>query len=84
MQKDVRTLYTDHSIITHEPSWASVSEAVETDKIRLALSVWNLFEIGNAADEAQRKQRLAFLKGLNPLYVVERLDIQRQEVERFL
>src|SRR5215469_4327485 len=80
----MRTLYIDHSIVTHEPSWEGLSQAIGSGKIHLALSVWNLFEIGNANDQAQRKRRIAFLKGLAPLYIVERRPIQRQEVERFL
>ena len=80
----MRTLYIDHSIVTHEPSWEGLSRAIGSDKIHLALSIWNLYEIGNADDRAQRKRRIAFLKGLAPLYIVERLPIQRQEVERFL
>lgn len=79
------TLYIDHSIVTHEASWEDLRRAIEPGKIRLALSVWNLVEIGAAADEAQREQRLTFLvDGLRPLWVVERRAIQRQEVERFL
>ena len=80
----MRTLYIDHSIVSHEPSWEELRQAIGSGKVRLALSVWNLYEIGAAADLAQRKQRIAFLSGLAPLYIVERLSIQRQEVERFL
>ncbi len=80
----MRTLYIDHSIVTHEPSWRGVSQAVGSGKVRLVLSVWNLVEIGSATDGAQREHRLTFLEGLAPLWVVERRAIQRQEVERFL
>jgi hypothetical protein len=80
----MRTLYIDHSIVTHEPSWEGLRLAIGSGKIRLALSVWNLYEIGAATDLAQRSQRLSFLSGLAPLYIVERRHIQRQEVERFL
>jgi hypothetical protein len=81
----MQTLYIDHSIVTHEPSWEDLRRAIEPGKVRLALSVWNLLEIGGAGDEAQRAQRLTFLiEGLRPLWVVERRAIQRQEVQRFL
>lgn len=80
----MRTLYIDHSIVTHEPSWEGLRRAIGSGKVRLGLSVWNLCEIGAAADQAQRKHRLAFLSGLAPLYIVERRALQRQEVERFL
>jgi len=80
----VKTFYIDHSIVAHEPSWQGVNQVIGSGKIRLALSVWNLVEIGSAADEAQRERRLVFLEGLCPLWLVERRAIQRQEVERFL
>ncbi len=80
----MRTLYIDHSIVTHEPSWPDISQAIRSSQVRLVLSVWNLVEIGSATDEAQRERRLAFLNGLSPLWAVERLAIQRQEIERFL
>jgi hypothetical protein len=81
----VHTLYIDHSIVTHEPSWDGLRQAIKSGKLRLALSVWNLVEIGMAADGVQREQRLAFIVDeLCPLWVVERRAIQRQEVERFL
>ena len=63
-----RCIYIDHSIVTHEPSWEDLRRAVEAGKIRLTLSVWNLVEIGDATDEAQRERRIAFLiDGLRPL-----------------
>lgn len=80
----VRTIYVDHSIVTHEQWWPHLEQAVASRELRLALSVWNLFEIGIAADQAQQEKRLAFLEGLKPLWVVERRAVQRQEVERFL
>ncbi len=82
----MKTLYIDHSIVSsHEPSWEPVRRTIAAGKVRLALSVWNLYEIAEAADEAQRERRLAFfVDGMRPVWVVERLVIQRQEVERFL
>lgn len=81
----MQTLYIDHSVVAHEPSWGDIRQAIVSAKVRLALSVWNLVEIGSATDEAQRERRLAFLVDeLCPLWVAERRAIQRQEVERFL
>ena len=53
-------------------------------KAQLALSLWNLFEIGSASDTTQQEQRLAFLMKFNPLWILERVDIQRLEVRAFL
>jgi len=61
-----------------------LGRAIASGKVQLALSIWNLFEIGAATDEAQRERRLVFLDTLVPVWVVERRAIQRQEVERFL
>jgi len=80
----LKTLYIDHTVLTTEASWPDVGRAVSEKKARLALSVWNLVELGMATDTAQQGRRLAFLEGLNPIWVLERRAIQRQEVERFL
>jgi hypothetical protein len=47
----MHVLYIDHSIVTHEPSWAGLRRPLWSGKIRLALSVWNLFEIRDATDD---------------------------------
>jgi hypothetical protein len=78
------TLYIDHSIITHPPSWTPVDDLLTDEKAQLVLSLWNLFEIGSASDRAQQDQRLALLTKFNPVWVLERVAIQRQEVRAFL
>jgi hypothetical protein len=82
--KAMPTLYIDHSIVAHGPSWKPVEDVLTAEKAELALSLWNLFEIGSASDKAQRAQRLAFLEKFNPLWILERVEIQRQEVRAFL
>jgi hypothetical protein len=77
-------LYIDHSVITHPPSWKPLKDVLAAGKVQLALSLWNLFEIGSASDKTQQAQRLAFLEQFSPLWILERLEIQRQEVQRFL
>jgi hypothetical protein len=78
------TLYIDHSIVAHPPSWSAVDDVLTRGKAQLALSLWNLFEIGSASDRAQQDQRLAFLAKFNPLWILERIAIQRLEVRAFL
>jgi hypothetical protein len=78
------TLYLDHSIVTHPSSWGAVDDVLTRGKAQLALSLWNLFEIGSASDRAQQDQRLAFLAKFDPLWILERIAIQRQEVRAFL
>jgi len=78
------TLYIDHSIVSHPPSWADVDDVIMRGKAHLTLSLWNLFEIGSASDRVQQDQRLAFLAKLKPLWILERVAIQRLEVRAFL
>ena len=77
-------LYLDHSIVSHEPSWQSVSDTLALPGFRLALSIWNLVEIGSATDDQQRERRLSFLERLNPLWVRERIQVQKCEVNKFV
>src|SRR4051794_13454624 len=78
------TLYVDHSIVAHPTSWKPLEDVLGGSKVQLALSLWNLFEIGSASDKTQQEQRLAFLTKLGPLWTLERVEIQRQEVRAFL
>jgi hypothetical protein len=52
--------------------------------MRLVLSIWNLFEIGEGTDKGQREHRLKFLEQFGPLWVLERVNIQRRELQHFL
>jgi hypothetical protein len=54
------------------------------DRSGSPLSLWNLVEIGCGTDRNQQDRRLAFLEQHDPLWIVERVVVQRQEVERFL
>lgn len=78
------TLYLDHSIVTHPASWTPVDDVLTNGKAQLALSLWNLFEIGSASDRAQQDQRLTFLMKAKPLWILERVQIERREVRAFL
>jgi hypothetical protein len=77
-------LYVDHSAITDETWWPQIDAAVATGRVRLAVSLWNLVEIGSATDLKQRERRITFLERNDPLWIVERVGVQRQEVKRFL
>jgi hypothetical protein len=77
-------VYLDHSIVAHEASWPRILAIVGAGNARLVLSLWNLFEIGEATDKAQRERRLRFLEQCRPAWVLERINIQRREVQHFL
>jgi hypothetical protein len=81
---NTRTIYIDHSIVSCEQLWPGLKRAIASGNLKLALSLWNLFEIGAADDKGQQDRRLSFLQGFNPLWVVERRAVQKQEVKRFL
>ena len=84
MKPNARTIYVDHSIVSHELWWPGLERALASGNLKLALSLWNLFEIGAADDKGQLDRRLSFLQGFNPMWVVERRAVQKQEVKRFL
>ena len=84
MTRSTPILYLDHSVVSREQSWPPVGEILASGKLRLALSLWNLFEIGSANDKLQRDRRLLFLEQFDPQWIRERVDVQRQEVRCFL
>jgi hypothetical protein len=64
-----RTLYIDHSVVTHEALWLAIEDILSSGKLQLALSLWNLIEIGAATDKAQQERRLVFLEKFKPLWI---------------
>jgi hypothetical protein len=84
MSSQPPNLYLDHSALAREDWWPIIAPAVSAGDVRLAFSLWNLVEIGDAKDLAQRERRLTFIEQNAPLWIVERVGVQRQEVRRFL
>lgn len=80
----MRLLVIDHSTVSDEAWWPALQVAAGGEDIQLALSVWNLVEIGFATDRNQQRRRLDFLTALKPWWLQERVQIQKHEVERFL
>jgi hypothetical protein len=68
-----------------EQGWPEIEQTIRcAPGLRLAVSEWNLYEIANGTDLAQREKRLLFLDRLGPEWMVERVHIQKQELRRFL
>lgn len=65
-------LYLDHSAVSNEKWWPQIDAVPRPARF------------GSASDRKQQDRRLAFLEQHHPLWIVERVSIQRQEVERFL
>jgi hypothetical protein len=84
VKPDARTIYIDHSIVSTESLWPHLEQVLGTSKIRLVLSLWNLYEISRATDRAQQERRLAYLLGFNPLWIFERVAVEKYEIRRFL
>jgi hypothetical protein len=83
--QNIRTLYVDHQIIAKEANWPQLSDLLERDKsLRLAISIYNLAEISSASDKAQALRCVEFVDSLKPLWVLERLIVQKYEVRNFL
>jgi hypothetical protein len=75
------TVYLEHSIITHEPSWPSIQAA---HGIQCVLSIWNLVEIAFDGDRTRQAKRLTFIDGLRPHWVYDHTYNRRNEVKRFV
>jgi hypothetical protein len=78
------SIYIDHSVVSCEAWWPKLDEAIQTRGLQLVVSLWNLYEIGNADDHKQQERRVAFLETLKPQWIFERRAAQKREVERFL
>jgi hypothetical protein len=86
----MKTLYLDHHIIARETggqpaNWRTLEAILDANPDwRLAVSECNLLEIASDGDKARARRRAAFIESLKPAWIMERLDIQKREVEAFL
>jgi hypothetical protein len=86
----MKTFYLDHQYIAREAAgqpahWQQLQAMLAANpKWRLAVSECNLLEIASDGDKARAQRRAAFIDSLKPAWMMERLDIQKCEVEAFL
>jgi hypothetical protein len=86
----MKTLYLDHHYIAREAAgqpahWQQLGAMLAAHpEWRLAVSECNLLEIASDGDKARAQRRAAFIDSLKPAWMMERLDIQKCEVEAFL
>jgi hypothetical protein len=83
----VKTLYADHHFIPREANgqptnWAGL--LADNPDWRLVISECNLLEIAFDGDNPRALRRAEFLDSLRPVWMMERLDIHKQEVCAFL
>jgi hypothetical protein len=85
-----KTLYLDHQYIARETQgqpthWHQLSAMLAANpEWHLAVSECNLLEIASDGDKARARRRAAFIDSLKPAWMMERLDIQKNEVKSFL
>jgi hypothetical protein len=59
--------------------WKAVTEnACKTGKVKLILSPWSIYEIGNASP-SHMEEMLAVIGEFNPSWILERVDLQLRE-----
>src|SRR5260370_24432330 len=86
----MKTLYLDHQYIAREAAgqpayWQQLDDMLAANlEWRLAVSECNLLEIASDGDKARAQRRAAFIDSLKPAWMMERLDVQKCEVEAFL
>jgi hypothetical protein len=80
----VTTLYLDHHILIKEDNWPLLREIVEQRNAIIAISNWNMVEIEQATDAAQKERRMEFVNSLAPLYVYDMLTLQKYELRNFM
>ena len=86
----MKTLYLDHQYIAREAGgqpahWQQLGAMLAANsEWRLAVSECNLLEIASDGDKARARRRATFIDSLKPVWMMERLDIQKCEVKAFL
>ena len=86
----MKTLYADHHFIAREANgrptnWKLLAELLaDNPDWRLAISECNLLEIAFDGNKPRALRRAEFLDSVRPLWMMERLDIQKHEVRAFL
>jgi hypothetical protein len=86
----MKALYLDHQYTAREavgqPAyWKQLGAMLAANpEWRLAVSECNLLEIASDGDKARAQRRAAFIDSLKPAWMMERLDIQKCDVEVFL
>jgi hypothetical protein len=75
----------EHSYLVKEENWDSLSQFFKDNKsYKPVLSDWTIVEISQASDLSQAKRRIAFVESLSPLWLVNKLKVQKQELRSFL
>jgi hypothetical protein len=86
----MKTLYLDHQYIAREAAgqpahWQQLDAMLAANpEWRLAVSECNLLEIASDGDKARAQRRADFIDCVKPAWMMERLDIQKCEVEAFV
>ncbi|HEY9073334.1 MAG TPA: hypothetical protein VIN67_04295, partial [Desulfobaccales bacterium] len=81
----MQTLYVDNDVLAIEDNLPMLATlCAPNNSLRLVVSQWLLVEIANFGDRIEAIKRCEFLDSLKPLWMIERLHIQKHEVRRFV
>jgi hypothetical protein len=80
-----KTVYLEHSAVVDESGWEHLMALLGPGRsARAVVSDWNLIEIASDQDRTRATRRAKLLDSLQPLWMVEYLVVQRQEVRNFV
>lgn len=84
MPPRIPTVYFDHSALANDACWQVLTAMCAGGHVQPIVSLWNLYEIGEATDVQQKAARIAFMRSLKPRWVAERTTLQREEIKRYV
>lgn len=79
----MKKLYLDHHVLVDESQWPLLRDITGRGVTKLALSSWNLVEIAQANDANQRHRRIEYVSSLSPVFVHDKITLQRFELRNF-
>jgi len=92
----MKTIYVDHNIVHYfvagfPPGWNEARERnaldwiqTDSDQRRIVFSLWNIIEASREEPEARVQALARFMEECNPLWAVERRNIQHLEVKNYV
>ncbi len=78
----VMNAYVDNNFLIdciNRDGWKNIAvKACESGKVKLVLSPWSIFEVGNAP-QRHMEELVTLIDGLRPWWILERVDLQLRE-----
>jgi len=86
----MKTIYIDHNILVYlvetqnKEEDEALANILESQGITFLCSLWNLAETSNGKNYNQSLNLAKFLDNIKPQWILERLNIQEEEVKNFI